>query len=241
MLALRLMTSAITGYGGKVAPPFARSFIGGEQDVRGFEMWGITPIAFIPSSASVPVYNADGSTRTQTAIVNGVATQSPVLMNVPAYQLITPGGDMQAILNFEYRIPIFGTTVQAAPFFDAGLNKILQSKQLLLEASHIDDLNLQFPQASFDRRVRIEQGTQKIRTSTGVEFQIMLPIVQAPFRVYFAYNPTVVQRYLQPPILIDRAAFPNYATFAHSVATFGQQYPFFERRRVFRFTIGKTF
>ena len=28
----------ITGYGGKEVPPFSRSFMGGEQDVRGFDI-----------------------------------------------------------------------------------------------------------------------------------------------------------------------------------------------------------
>ena len=51
ILAFHAMTSLITGYGGKDVPPFSRTFMGGEQDVRGFEIWGITPIAFIASSA----------------------------------------------------------------------------------------------------------------------------------------------------------------------------------------------
>ena len=53
--------SLLTGYGGKLAPPFTRIYIGGEQDVRGFEIWGISPIAFIPSEAPVNVLNDDGS------------------------------------------------------------------------------------------------------------------------------------------------------------------------------------
>ncbi len=241
VIAMHLMTSTIIGYGGRVAPPFARSFIGGEQDVRGFEIWGITPIAFIPNASSVRVLNSDGSSVTQTSIVNGMVQQTPVSMSVPAYQLVTPGGDTQVVFNFEYRIPVIGTTVQATPFFDAGLNKILFPNQLKLEQSHIDDLNLQFPQASFSNKIQIEPGTQKPRASAGLELEVMLPIVQAPFRVYFAYNPSVVRRYMQPPILIDRAAFPNGATFANSVLSFGQQFPFFEKRTMLRFTIGRTF
>jgi outer membrane protein insertion porin family len=89
--------------------------------------------------------------------------------------------------------------------------------------------------------VKIVPGTQKPRASTGIELQVMLPIVQAPFRVYFAYNPSVVRQYLQPPLVADRALYPNYATFANSVASFGQAIPFFEKRTMFRFTIGKTF
>ena len=125
VLALHLMGSLITGYGGKFVPPFSRTFIGGEMDVRGFENWGISPIAFIPSSTSVSVLNNDGSARTQRVIVNGVSQQQPVQMNVPSYQLITPGGDFQSIGNFEYRIPIFGPVTMAL-FADAGINKILR-------------------------------------------------------------------------------------------------------------------
>ena len=46
------MSSLLTGYGGKVAPPFERTYIGGEQDVRGFEIWGISPAAYIASDAT---------------------------------------------------------------------------------------------------------------------------------------------------------------------------------------------
>ena len=51
ILAFHVLGSLITGYGGKFVPPFSRTYIGGEQDIRGFEIWGITPIAFVASSA----------------------------------------------------------------------------------------------------------------------------------------------------------------------------------------------
>ncbi len=44
----------------------ARAFIGGENDIRGFDFFSISPIAFLPSSASINVLNPDGSQRTQT-------------------------------------------------------------------------------------------------------------------------------------------------------------------------------
>ena len=241
VLAFHVMSTLITGYGGRVAPPFQRGFIGGEQDVRGFENWGITPIAFIPSSAPINILNDDGSPRTQKVISGGAIVSVPVTMNVPIYQLITPGGDTRVIGNFEYRIPIIGNTVILAPFFDGGLNKILLPNQLTMATGRNNDLNTQFPQSGFDGRVKIAPGTQRIRLSTGVELQVMLPVVNAPFRVYFAYNPSVVREYLQPPIVADRSAFPNSATFINSVQSFGQVFPFFEKRTVFRFTIGRTF
>jgi outer membrane protein insertion porin family len=241
VLAFHMLATSVTGYGGKLIPPFSRGFIGGEQDVRGFEIWGITPIAFIPSSASVGVLNDDGSQRTQKIITGGAITAVPVTMTVPTYQLITPGGDTRVVGNFEYRIPIIGNTVQLSPFVDAGLDKILLPNQLLLEASRTTDLNNQFPQSAFDGRARIAPGTQRIRVSTGLELGVMLPVVNAPFRVYFAYNPSVVREYLQPPIVADRASFPNNTTFLNSISQIGQAYPFFEKRTMFRFTIGRTF
>jgi outer membrane protein insertion porin family len=240
ILAFHLLGSMVTGYGGRFIPPFSRTYIGGEQDVRGFEIWGITPIAFVSSSQTVPVYNADGTARTQKVINNGVITSVPVTMGIPTYQLITPGGDAQTVGNFEYRIPIAGP-VTLAFFADGGMNKILRSSQLTMDPSRVNDLNNTFPQAGFDGRVRIAPGTQKVRASTGVELQVMLPVVNAPFRLYWAYNPSIVREYLQPPIVADRSSFPNQQTFINSVARFGQAFPYFEKRTMFRFTIGRTF
>ena len=240
VLALHLMGTSITGYGGKYVPPFSRTFMGGEQDIRGFEIWGITPIAFIPSSGTVNVLNDDGSARTQKVVSNGSIVSTNVTMTVPTYQLITPGGDTQLLGNFEYRIPIVGPVV-LAPFFDAGVDKILRTNQLTLESTRVDNLNTQFPQAGYNGKVYIAPGTQKMRASTGIELQVMLPVVNAPFRLYFAYNPSVVREYLQPPIVADRSSFPNNATFINSIATYGQAYPFYEKRTMFRFTIGRTF
>ena len=241
VLAFHMLATMTTGFGGKLIPPYSRGFIGGEQDVRGFEIWGITPIAFVPSSTQVPILNDDGSARTQKIISGGAITSSPATMTVPIYQLVTPGGDTRIVGNFEYRIPIIGNTVILAPFTDAGLDKILLPNQLVLAQSRTNDLNSSFPQSGFDGRVKIAPGTQKIRVSMGLELQVMLPVVNAPFRVYFAYNPSTVREYLQPPIVADRAAFPNNATFLNSVASFGQAYPFFEKRTLFKFTIGRTF
>ena len=143
-------------------------------------------------------------------------------------------------MNFEYRIPIVGPVTLAA-FADAGVDRILLSNQLRIEQSRLSDLNTQFPQAAFDSKVRIAAGTQRMRASTGLEVQVLLPIVQAPFRVYWAYNPSILREYLQPPIVADRSMFPNAATFNSAIASYGQAYPFYERRSLFRFTVGRTF
>ncbi|HLN00148.1 MAG TPA: outer membrane protein assembly factor BamA [Bryobacteraceae bacterium] len=240
ILAAHFMTSVLTGYGGKSAPPFSRTYMGGEQDIRGFDIWGVSPIGFIPSQSTVTVYNNDGTIRQQKALVNGVPTLQNVQQTVPSYQIIFPGGDTQILTNLEYRIPIFGP-VTLALFLDAGDNRILLPGQLSINPSQVSLLNAQFPQAAFNGKVLLAPGTQNVRMSTGIEIQVVLPVVQAPFRVYWAYNPLRVDQNLQPPVVADRSFFPNNQTFLQSLAVFGQAYPFFERASTFRFTIGRTF
>jgi outer membrane protein insertion porin family len=236
ILAFHLLGSMITGYGGKEIPPFSRTYIGGEQDIRGFQIWGISPIAFIPSEATVNVLNNDGSQRNQ--LINGVATN--VTMNIPVYQLAFPGGDTHVVGNFEYRIPIFGPVILAI-FADAGIDRILRPGQLNMDPSRIDYLNNEYPTAGFQGKAIVYPGTQKPRMSTGLELQVLLPVVQAPFRVYWAYNPLLVREYLQPPIVYDRSVFPNAATFDNAILSYGNAYPFLEQHDMFRFTIGRTF
>jgi outer membrane protein insertion porin family len=231
----------VTGYGGRTAPPFNRFYMGGENDIRGFDIFGISPLAYIPSQATIGVLNEDGSQRVQRVIgSDGTVFRTPVTQTIPVYQLIFPGGDTQLVTNTEYRIPIFGPVVLAA-FADFGINRISRSNGLNLNPSRIAELNALFPQAGFDQRAVLIGATAKPRMSTGLELQIMMPVVNAPFRFYWAYNPLRVTEFIQPPIAADRSMFPNQTTFASSVLQFGQATNFFERARTFRFTISRTF
>jgi outer membrane protein insertion porin family len=241
VIGMHVLSRFLMGYGGKVAPPFSRFYMGGENDIRGFDIWGISPIAYIPSSATVTVYNNDGNPRQQRVVnSNGSTTLSNVTQQIPIYQMVFPGGDTQVVTNFEYRIPIFGP-VTLAIFGDAGIDKLSLTNQLRLNPDRVTQLNSLFPQASFEGKAVIAPGTQKMRASTGLELQVLMPVVNAPFRLYWAYNPSIVHQYLQPPIVADRSYFPNEATFINSVAQFGQAVPFFEKRSTFRFSIGRTF
>lgn len=241
ILAFHGMASLLTGYGGKMAPPFSRTYIGGEQDVRGFDIWTISPVVYIPSEATVFIYNEDGSARQQKQIdSNGVESMVPVTQQIPIYEMIFPGGDTQVVGNFEYRIPIVGP-VNLALFADVGINKILLTNQLKMDITRTDDLNNNFPQAGFDGRPRIAPGSQKPRMSTGVELQVMLPVVNAPFRIYWAYNPLVMREFLQPPIVADRSYFPNQTSFLNAIQQTAQGFTWREQRSTFRFTIGRTF
>ena len=97
IIAVHLTAQTLFGYGGKVAPPFSRTFLGGENDVRGFEFYSITPVAYIPSMATITDILPGGNPITQKTLVNGVLTQTNASSTVPIYQIITPGGDTSAV------------------------------------------------------------------------------------------------------------------------------------------------
>ena len=240
VIGMRLLFSFLTGYGGRVPPPFRRSFMGGENDIRGFEIFSIVPMAWIPDTATVPVLNGDGTPRQQIVILEGIEQLVPVTQTVPIFRLNFPGGDTRMVYNLEYRIPLFGP-VTLAPFFDIGFNKILLKNQVRLNVGRVAELNAQFPQVGFERRIRIIPETEKMRASTGVELQVMMPLVNAPFRFYWAYNPLRVSTFLRTPIVADRSSFPNAESFLAGIRPFGRILPFFEKARTLRFTISRTF
>jgi len=179
----------ITGYGGGEPPPYSRFYMGGESDIRGFDIRSITPVTFIPvASAQQFTYNCN-------TCLSGSGGPSPRTVSVPVlgYTITFPGGDTQGFGNVEYRIPIVGSTVQAVLFFDGGTNGILRKGALQLDKTGFTNLTTQFPTVQQDihlgRQLGIAPGTNfRLRGSTGIEFVVQLPIIQAPFRVYYAYN-----------------------------------------------------
>src|SRR6185295_9683683 len=111
-----------------------------------------------------------------TTDANGNPVFTGVSNKIPSYQLVTPGGDTALVANFEYRIPIFGPVTLAA-FFDAGMNRLVNTNQLKINPDRIASLNQQFPEANYGEKAVIAPGTQKIRASTGLELQVLMPVV----------------------------------------------------------------
>jgi outer membrane protein insertion porin family len=68
-----------------------------------------------------------------------------------------------------------------------------------------------------------------------------MPVVNAPFRLYWAYNLSYVNTNLQPPILVNARDLgsPTYGGFLQG--PYGASVPFDERRSLFRFSIGRVF
>jgi outer membrane protein insertion porin family len=186
-VGFRLLGAFTTGYGGKEVPPYSRFYMGGENDLRGFDIRAISPVTYIPSVVNQPIsfpYHGGATTLT---------------VPVVAYSITFPGGDTQGVGNFEYRIPIAGP-VSMSLFTDIGTDGILRKDGLLLDPTGVAAINQQFPLANQQQQLQLASGTNfKLRASTGIEFIINLPIVQAPFRIYYAYNPLRLHQTLIAP------------------------------------------
>ena len=98
----------------------------------------------------------------------------------------------------------------------------------------------------FSGELNVASNTNWVpRMSTGLELQVFLPIVNAPFRVYWAYNPLRLDTFDSPPIHVTRDMFPPGAagdfTFRSALNTFSPNFQLREPRKTFRFSVATTF
>jgi len=190
VIALRVLGAFETGYGGKVIPPFSRYYLGGEDTLRGFDVRTVSPIVFVPTLTNTSISYSNPHVLDG----NGNPTTGTISIPTLSYQTSFPGGDTEMVANFEYRIPLF-PHVALSLFGDAGATGAIQHDQLQLNSTDLTQLQNTFPPLNGSNIPRVtatlpfEPGTNfKPRTSAGVELVIQLPIVQAPFRIYWAYN-----------------------------------------------------
>ena len=260
VLGFRVQGSFITGYGGLVAPPFERFYPGGDQDLRGFDIRAVSPVAFIASTASIILTNPDG---TQVPKDPANPRAGAITVPIPVQSLVFPGGDTSIITNLEYRIPLVGP-VNLAPFVDTGMNFSARSSQLSISNIALATLNgTGFGCASLDvnfncinniapgtipftQKLQLVPGTNYVpRMSTGLEVQVMMPVINAPFRVYWAYNPLRLDTVAPTPSLVTRSMFPPGAagdyTYSQTLRLFFPTYLLKEPTKTFRFTVSTTF
>ncbi len=259
--------SYITGFGGIVAPPFERAYLGGENDLRGFDVRTVSPIAYLPSAQSVAVRNRDGTfVPANPRFPVGVGSNGQCVANcwnVPVLyeQLVTPGGDLSMHGNIEYRITIAGP-VAIAPFVDVGTDPILNTSQLQINPVQFNTLqSTLFGCPTLSSAYACQGGAEikgisqnltpvpgtnwVVRMSTGIELQTMLPVVNAPFRIYYAYNALRLNSSASPPVPITRDMFPagdaGLYTYETTLSTLGSKFTLLEPRKTFRFTVATTF
>ncbi|HSU88308.1 MAG TPA: BamA/TamA family outer membrane protein, partial [Terriglobia bacterium] len=136
-------------------------------------------------------------------------------VNKPFDDIVYVGGDTQAIFNLEYRIPLIGQIVSLVPFLDTGNTWVLKTGELerkIVTPGLIQTLPAQF----------LPGTNSGLRMSTGIELQIVMPVINAPFRIDFAFNPARIDRNFSGPV----TGIP-----------FGIHQPSHD----FKFTVGRTF
>ncbi len=258
-IGFNLQGSFLAGYGGVVAPPFERFYLGGENDIRGFDIRSVSPVAFLPSKGVVALQNPDGTAVPKDP---GNPLRGSYTIPVPVERIVFPGGDASLVTNLEYRFTIAGP-VALAPFVDVGMNPIVRNSQLRINDGQLADINstvfgcpaldialnctgghLQNP--AFSGNLSIVSATNWVpRMSTGLEVQVFLPVINAPFRVYWAYNPLRLDTITRGPVPITRDMFPPGAagdfTFEQTTRSLSPEFQLREPRKTFRFSVATTF
>ena len=273
VLGIRAQLGYVQGFGGDVAPPNNRFYAGGENELRGFDVRGATPYGYVPSRINFQLTNPDGSCvpRDPTNPEDNQCIQVPL----PVYGVASIGGDTNLNSNLEYRIPIVGTLMFSI-FDDFGIDVATNRGQLKQSPEGFAALTAPLygcpvynngscqggipgSQVHFQQNIRPISGTNFVpRMSLGGELAIIMPIVNAPFRLYYAYNPL---RLYETPYcndvllggkqgscsaeLITRAMFPpggagDYS-YNEAIQAYGARYLFREPRKTFRLTVSTTF
>src|SRR5581483_1211217 len=147
-----------------------------------------------------------------------------------------------------------------APFADMGMDFVSLDSQLKISNDSLTQLNssifccpavINFQCSGgipipTNGDLKPVAGTNFVpRMSTGLELQVLLPIVQQPFRIYYAYNPLTLDTLVTSPSPITRSMFPPGAagdfSFQSAVASLAPNFRLQEPKKTFRFTISTTF
>ena len=118
-------------------PIYERYFLGDEFSIRGYPPRGIspfTPLDFFVTSRNVTLATNPTGTPVSAGLPPELALvglfTGPTGNNVAQLSRLytRTGGDTQLLGNFEYRIPIFGSTVSSALFVDIGSSFNIRTK-----------------------------------------------------------------------------------------------------------------
>jgi outer membrane protein insertion porin family len=268
--AFNVEASFISGWGGLVAPPFQRFFMGGENDLRGFDIRSVSPVAFLPSAGAITLTNPNGSPVLKDP---SNPSRGAISVPIPIDQIVFPGGDFSVHTNLEYRITIAGP-VAIVPFVDSGIDPIIRRSQLEIATLQYDQvISTPFGCPGLDptsgtgctpgsllnpspaQNLSVFGPTNwRPRIDTGLELQMFLPVVNAPFRIYWAYNALRLDHDAYPPVPITPQMFPHqmvngvetwpgYSWYTYDLAklTYSPEFLLREPRKTFRFTVATTF
>ena len=187
----------------------------------------------------------------------------------PIYRLVAVGGDTSLTSNVEYRVPIVNQ-VTFALFTDFGLVGDLAKGQLRESfagstaitrcAVWLPDLRqwclfrrpVGYPSAHCpsDRLATVPHTNFVPAHVPAVpSFKVVLPIVNAPFRLYYAYNPLRLERDLPQKLAVTDAEFKSFFpdsgaglfSYQQALQFYGADYTLREPRKTFRLSVSTTF
>jgi outer membrane protein insertion porin family len=273
VLGIRAQLSYVQGFGGDVAPPQNRIYSGGEGELRGFDVRGATPYGFVPTRVNFQYTTPDNKCVPQLLGQNptGLCETIPL----PIYGIASIGGDTNLITNVEYRIPIAGP-VTFSFFNDFGIDTAFNKGQLQQSIQGFDSLTSGgFGCTGFDtsgacviaktgslvgfqRDIRPISGTNFVpRMSTGAELSVIMPVLNAPIRFFYAYNPLRLYEHVNAssaipgggsnssPVVFTRDMFPNgdAGTYSYNQAlqAYDTKYLLREPLKTFRLSVSTTF
>jgi outer membrane protein insertion porin family len=270
VLGYRMQLANIAGYGGEVAPPFARLYGGGENEIRGFDVRSSSPYTFIPTKVMFNLTNPDGSVVPRDP---SNPTLGNVQIPIPIYRLAAVGGDTQFTSQLEYRFPII-SQVTFAFFTDFGVT--VNTEKTQLRESELGISQIKSPlygcpsvvngtcqggvSVPFSIYLKDVAGSNLVpRMSNGAYLQVFLPIINAPFVLYYAYNPLRLYKNLPqqlalptncPTTYTQQQCFNTYFpinteagqfTAAQAYQFYGSDYVLREPRKTFRLTVSTSF
>ncbi|HEY0760189.1 MAG TPA: outer membrane protein assembly factor BamA [Acidisarcina sp.] len=259
VLGYKMQLAYIQGISGDVAPPFNRFYIGGESDIRGFDIRTGTPYAFIPTRVLFNLINPDGTTVPRDPANPG---NGPIQVPIPVYGIVSVGGDTSFTSNVEYRIPV-GGPVSLELFDDFGIDTAFRKSQLRESLQGFDALasplygcpvyangacqgGVTGTSLGIGKFIHTVSGTNFVpRMSMGAQLSAILPIVNAPFRIYYAFNPLRLYHDVQGQELITRTMFPEGGagdfSYGQAIQQYDRLYHLREPRKTFRLTVSTTF
>lgn len=147
-------------------PIFRRFFLGGETQVRGYDLNSIAPLARVERFA--------------------VTTGNPPALLASDVRPI--GGDTNVLFNVEYRVPIMWR-VSAAAFFDFGASfnvRALEQERFGPQSSLTGSASLLTVLSPLSPS---EDTLPRYRFSLGGELRFPIPVLNIPIRLIFAANP----------------------------------------------------
>lgn len=150
-------------------PVFKRFFIGGETEVRGYDVNAIAPLARVERFATS----------------NGIA---PTFLSSEVRPV---GGDTELLFNAEYRVPIVWRLSSAA-FFDIGtsFNARGLTRESFETATQVQPTGAPATIITVLKPLKPGQDfLPRYRYSLGGELRFPIPVLKLPLRLIFAWNP----------------------------------------------------